>query len=415
MAILKIKDSAGVVTEIASIKGTSGKSPIIQNGYWWNYNDTTKEYENTNISLGNIVTVSDVEPDTDLWVDTSVTDITPIEITIRTDGVPELETNDADTRWLVGRRCLVKKTENGVSISYLNGDNSTLFSDGTTTASLDGTMGQWMVDLPAFYYKVEGDKILISSIMLDNYRYSERVLVGVTKGIITDSKLWSKSGFAPSTDNIVNFHNAANNVGDGFDIIEYETRKKLLLMYYAKFATRNVVEGFGTANAVSGSTATLGNNNGTTSTQTNIFGIEDLYGNIGELTAGLISLDTRAFIFNGYWIDREPIGDYRSLYFPFEVTTSGFISKVSWNTYGDFLPLAFSGSSSTYYCDYAEVVKTGWSVAIMGGNSSANAGLTYLSLVNPSTDANAGSRLQYKGEITVIDNPATFKALAVGF
>ena len=71
-------------------------------------------------------------------------------------------------------------------------------------------------------------------------------------------------------------------------------------MYYAKFATRNVVEGFGTANAVSGSTATLGNNNGTTSTQTNIFGIEDLYGNIGELTAGLISLDTRAFIFNGY-------------------------------------------------------------------------------------------------------------------
>ena len=34
MAILKIKDSAGVVTEIASIKGTSGKSPIIRDGYW---------------------------------------------------------------------------------------------------------------------------------------------------------------------------------------------------------------------------------------------------------------------------------------------------------------------------------------------------------------------------------------------
>ena len=66
MAILKIKDSAGVVTEIASIKGTSGKSPIIRDGYWRNYNDTTKEYENTNISVGNILTVSDTEPDTDL-------------------------------------------------------------------------------------------------------------------------------------------------------------------------------------------------------------------------------------------------------------------------------------------------------------------------------------------------------------
>ena len=82
MAILKIKDSAGVVTEIASIKGTSGKSPIIRDGYWWNYNDTTKEYENTNISIGNILTVSDTEPDTDLWIDTSVTEVEPITITI---------------------------------------------------------------------------------------------------------------------------------------------------------------------------------------------------------------------------------------------------------------------------------------------------------------------------------------------
>lgn len=415
MAILKIKDSAGVVTEILSIKGKSGKSPIIQNGYWWNYNDTTKEYENTNISVGNILTVSDTEPDTDLWIDTSITEVYPVEVTIGTDGVPALDTNGEDTSWITGRRCLVKKTDDGVAISYLNGSNSNLFSDGTTAAALDGSMGQWMVDLPAFYYKVENNKLLLSSIPIDNYQYSERVLVGVTKGIITNSKLWSKIGSAPSTGTIVDFHNAASSIGEGFDIIEYETRKKLVHMYYAKNVTRNVLEGFGTNNAVSGTTATLGNNNGTTSTQTNIFGIEDLYGNIGEFTAGLISLDTQAFIFKGYEIDRQPLAEYRSIYFPFETTTSGFISKISWNEHGDILPLAFSGSSTTYFCDYAEVVNTGWSVAIMGGNSSANAGLTYLSLVNPSTYAEAGSRLQYKGKITVIDDPSKFKALSVGF
>lgn len=42
----------------------------------------------------------------------------------------------------MGRRCLAKKTDSGLAISYLNGNNSKLFSDGTTSASLDGSMGQ---------------------------------------------------------------------------------------------------------------------------------------------------------------------------------------------------------------------------------------------------------------------------------
>lgn len=411
MAILKIKDDLGVVTEIASIQGHSGKSPIIQDGFWWTYNDTTKEYENTGISVGNIVTISDTEPDSDLWIDTSEIETYPVEITFGTEGNPALETNGEDISWIMGRRCLAKKTDSGLAISYLNGNNSKLFSDGTTSASLDGSMGQWMVDLPAYYYKVEGNKLYLSKTPIDGYLLSERVLVGVTKGIITDSKLWSKSGFTPSTGTIVGFHNAAIANGSGFDIIEYETRKKLAHMYFAKYATRNVLEGFGTTNATTGTTATLGNNNGTTSTQTSIFGIEDLCGSIGEFTTGLISLDTQAFIFKGYDLDRQPLAEYRSIYFPFETTTSGFITKISWNEYGDILPNTFGGSSSTYFCDYAEVVKSGWSVAIMGGASSANAGLTYLSLVNPSSYSEAGSRLQYKGDITVIDDPAEFKAL----
>lgn len=43
----------------------------------------------------------------------------------------------------------MKKTDTGVAICYLNENNSELFHDGVTPASLDGSMGQWMTDIPS--------------------------------------------------------------------------------------------------------------------------------------------------------------------------------------------------------------------------------------------------------------------------
>lgn len=63
-----------------------------------------------------------------------------------------------DSSWIKGRRCLVKKTDAGVAICYLDENNSELFHDGKTQAKLDGTMGQWMTDIPSYRYSYTGFK-----------------------------------------------------------------------------------------------------------------------------------------------------------------------------------------------------------------------------------------------------------------
>lgn len=63
MAILKIKDNQGIITEITSIKGENGKSPIIKNGTWWTYDSTVNDYVDTGVGAekDTIVTKDAVE------------------------------------------------------------------------------------------------------------------------------------------------------------------------------------------------------------------------------------------------------------------------------------------------------------------------------------------------------------------
>ena len=51
MAILKIRDNEGVITNIAAIKGENGKSTIIKNGTWWIYDDDKREYIDTGLGV----------------------------------------------------------------------------------------------------------------------------------------------------------------------------------------------------------------------------------------------------------------------------------------------------------------------------------------------------------------------------
>lgn len=63
MAILKIRDNEGVITNIAAIKGENGKSPIIKNGTWWTYDNTVSDYVDTGVEAvkDKIVTKEAVE------------------------------------------------------------------------------------------------------------------------------------------------------------------------------------------------------------------------------------------------------------------------------------------------------------------------------------------------------------------
>lgn len=335
-----------------------------------------------------------------------------------------------DKSWIVGRRCLAKKTDNGVAICYLDENNSELFHDGTTPASLDGTMGQWMTDLPEDYFhvdeSVEGThKLQVLPTEQADWKKSRRVLLGVTKGVIRDGKLWSVSGEAPTvSQNIVTFHNDAVACGDGFDIIDYETHCKLAHLFYTKYADRNpqAMEQFGsgsdTYDRISGTTASLGNNDGKSDTQVAFLGVEDPYGNVFEFMSGIHHNGQTYYIYDGFEPDQVPTAPYRE-YTTSLTTQMGYISKVEWGEHGDMIPTELSGSSTTHYCDRGNHVgDSGWHVVRRSRDSSSDhCGFAFFYGYDSSSDTSArvGSRLQYRGNIEVIDDPATFVDMPVGF
>ena len=377
--------------------------------------------------------------DGDHWVEISYKYIPPIITYFRdSNSSTILEQKVTDMSWIKGRRCLAKKTSDGVAICYLDENNSELFHDGTTTAALDGSMGQWMTDLPEYYFYVDESAKGVHALNLSQYsqegwQKSRRVLLGVTKGIVTNSKLWSKSGSTPTVNQTIStFHTQATACGSGFDIIDYETHCKLAHMFYTKYGNTDPqnISQFGTGSSTtgrtSGTTASLGNTDGKSSTQVNIFGVEDPYGNVFEFMGGITGngstyyvgydgLVTDAIPANSRTVSANSVSANSSTYGV--VVEGGFISRVKWGAYGDMIPTKFNGSDTTYYADYYAVLDSGWGIVRRSGpNYTPDCGfaLFYKSKSSFST-SETGSRLQYRGNITVIEDPAEFIALPVGF
>lgn len=338
---------------------------------------------------------------------------------------------DIDTSWIKGKRCLVKKTDTGVAICYLDDNNSELFHDGVTQAVLDGSMGQWMTDIPEYWFSMDESVENVHALTLanseqTNWKHSRRVLLGVTKAYNVDGVLWSKCDgtiYPTVSLNPKVFHQYAVACGDGFDIIDYESHQKIAHLFYAKYANLNPQgmsqfgSGQNTTQRIMGTTASLGNNDGKTSTQISFLGIEDFYGCVNEWMSGIHGNGSLYYIYDGYEPDTVPTVDYRTI----DIGGSqrgGWISKLTWGENADVIPTEVSGSSSTYYSDYGSLAYSGWR-AVHRSSSVAHAygGVACFDALNTSSHSSAyvGSRLQYRGEITVIEDPAEFINLPVGF
>lgn len=375
-------------------------------------------------------------------------DVIPNTITFKIDDAnpsPLIE-SCGDSSWIKGRRCLVKKIDTGVAICYLDGNSSELFHDGVTAASLDGSMGQWMTDIPSYRYSHKGGGYdlsdtsnipnLIHQITLTHNDSDDnitgwgtlglfrRCLVGVTEAVNVNNKLWSKKG-GKSTGSLSSkvFHNYATALGSGFDIIDYETHCKIAHLFYAKYANRNPQEmsqfGYGenSYTRTIGTTSSLGNNDGKTSTQISFLGIEDFYGGKPEWVGGIHSNGSVYYIYDGFKPDAIPTANYRIV----DIGGSGrngYISKVYWGEYGDMIPIELKASSTTHYCDRSDVANSGRRVIQCSSYSNdAEGGISKFDSISNSDYSVyfVSSRIQYRGPITVIDDPAEFIALPVGF
>lgn len=352
----------------------------------------------------------------------------------------EIPVIQKDISWVKGRRCLVKKTDKGVAICYLDENNSELFHDGTTPAKLDGSMGQWMTDLPEFSYScTEGEsdwvKLHINKKQkLENK--SRRVLVGVTKAVNRGGKLWSCKYPLGSTSSIQSslgvpaaFRSWANALGEGFNIVDYETHCKVAYMFMTKYKNKDPqhMEQFGTGSSTNrylGTTSILGNNDGHTDTQISIFGAEDWYGGEQEYMGGINYNNTIDgglvyYIYDGFEPNKVPTVPYRTVKNDYIRTgMSGYISRLEWGNHADLIPIELSGGSRYFYADYGIFGDSGWRVAIRsyGYSNNNNNGLFSLKwdTSNIQGPPQVGTRIQYRGEIEVIEDPQEFIALPVG-
>lgn len=347
--------------------------------------------------------------------------------------------NAQSAPFIKGRRCLVKPTENGVAICYLDENNSNLFHDGVTEAKLDGTMGEFMVDLPEFYYKgVTNGDIYTYNIWQNNIKgahKSRRVLLGAVEATSVDSKLHSIVTGNASTGSLTSvvFHQQANALGAGFDIVDYDAHCKVAWMQYAKYGNLNsqaiIGSGQSSHTRIIGTTASLGNNDGADSTNTTIFGLENWWGCKYEWMGGLYEWNNgekgEIYSFDGFLnsttINGNPLtmglvssaSDYRKLDYTVTAGKNGFISKMLLGEYGDLIPIEFNGSSNSFWGDESWVNLGSYVAKRSSHNAYAIGGATCFFLSNgPSAaDAYGGSRLLYRGNIEVIEDPSTFIAL----
>lgn len=359
----------------------------------------------------------------------------------------ELPVIQRDISWIKGRRCLVKKTADGVAICYLDENNSELFHDGTTAAKLDGSMGQWMTDLPEFNIQcTEGEsdwvKLHISRDQEIGHK-SRRVLVGVTEAVDIGGKLWSCKHLLNSTSGLTStgsltatqFHNYANALGSGFDIIDYESHCKVAYMFMAKYKSKDPqsMEQFGLGEysyeRTLGTTSSLGNKDGHTNTQIAMFGTEDWYGCKDEWMGGIHSNTRTYYIYDGFEPDKVPTVPYRTIETNLATThmdgtikevndMAGYMSRMMWGEHADLIMAENSGSNAYFYPDYSIVGYDGWRVVNRSSDyANESGGLFYFDGNYVSSDylSGVGSRIQYRGKIEVIDDPQEFINLPVGF
>ena len=133
--------------------------------------------------------------------------------------------------------------------------------------------------------------------------------------------------------------------------------------------------------------------------------------------SGIHSNGSTYYIYDGFEPEAVPTASYRTIDVG-GTTRGGYISKVYWGEHGDMIPTEASASSTTHYCDWGVVADSGWRVAVHSGSLSGDdGGVASFFAANGSGYSNytASSRIQYRGPIQVIEDPAEFIALPVGF
>ena len=287
------------------------------------------------------------------------------------------------------KRCVLNS--NGTVKYFLNPNNSTKKEDGTT-AIIDGTDGNVMVQIPKFWYKYEfadgKHKWLISNNkqpgfelhpafdregIIRDFRYYPAY-----QGFTLNGKLISGSGRVPTANKtIAAFRTEAAANGAGWSQIDWNLLIAVQLLYlteYADFDTQAMLgQGITSGSvytAVTGSSNSLGNaSSPSTNTNTQFMsyrGIENLYGQIFKFIDGVNIKDRE------YFVNKKPSTYANDVFTGDYVTTgmimveaSGYVKNIVQNKNG-FIGSDNTGADSTYIPDI-QYQNTGNRIVFFGG------------------------------------------------
>ena len=300
--------------------------------------------------------------------------------------------------------------------------DKTKYPDGTSISSF--TSKDVFVKLPEFWWKVEEDstdvyKIGFSKEAKSGWNHWEgNTFIGVYKAYNSSSKVYSRSGVTPTVSvTQANFKTYARARGTGYSLITYEAHCMMALLGYGWLRTTDSqsVVGYGSTDYPKqtgkcnslGMTDTTTSNGGSspsnsTSTSINFWGIENWWGDLNEWVDNLETANTTRLInikdLSGTTIRQVqcPISSY------------GCIGKMMLGEYGDMIPKEVHSNSSynNGFCDYGSVSASSGYVArrsYYGANANGGLGYLYLYYSSSYSFSNIGSRLQYKGDYTMVD------------
>ena len=314
------------------------------------------------------------------------------------------------------------------------------------------------IHIPNFMY--QGNQITLKESINDADDSSLADIITEIKSVGINN-LSVINGATPATDvKYADYHRFIKAFkGEGWSIMDYEARNKVTMLCFAKYSTRDLqaVVGLGDTNYgnVEGATVSLGNAHGEiTDTngkiQNSILGIENYFNNVldwmGGIDLSIINGKVCVRIYEGCVNqDGSGIDTYRSWEQPNtlyseELGEFNCVKRMKYGEYADLFPSeGFTAEEITewitanpdmgnipYYADACFVLgqdfieeqlatQIGARVAYCGGFEAFpffGGSVLFLGVLGPSDAFPVyGARLQYRGNITVIDSPTDFKNL----
>lgn len=314
--------------------------------------------------------------------------------------------------------------ENGVgnmAICQLDDNDSNYYANGEL-ADLTGVEGDLFMGLPRFYTKaveVEPDIWDISFAYGkkpddDWMKWGGDDLIGVYKGIVSKSKLYSWSNRITTSSSQKTYKTYAQARGNGYSLVKLKHCNIMAFLFFALYGNTNSQAICGKGLSLYGDTISMDylgmndTNADNTYTRVKFWGLVDWWG------------------FRGEWVDNVTCsGDIVSVAEDDNSTRTlspiplknGYIKKIQIGNYLDIIPSELGASATTTYCDYFGGSTTNPEVIMIRtsyGDSTEN-GVTYSNLTSLATTAltNWGTRLCFRGRLIKQPNPTIFKSIPI--